>query len=330
MGKMNESGKTKKWLNVLSVICVLGCSSVYADDSIEAAGLAAIKQMAGCFLVDYNYHETESLKEGYSLDARTYDPNRSGASVKEWIQVIEKRPHEIRLQHILFATDHEAKTSFMLKHQAEDWEFQPASFYNFEAPGFWRFTKVEASGGKWLRKITHLDDGPRYQCLAEWNLKSQYPSWTCKNYAPIPGRETRDMRRKDYQTLDRDTTLILYGDSWLERQENIKVIDDGQSKVPLAKETGKNWYIRLPDSSCLEAQNWSAPRQAYWRVLMNAWDQVYSQQRDIRELSVKGPPRYAKVAEVEERSFAGLNDGTLNEESVQREILDTIASYLQP
>ena len=47
-----------------------------------------------------------------------------------------------------------------------------------------------------------------------------YPEWTCSNHAPIPGRETRDMARADYQALDRTTRIVAYGTSWLERQES--------------------------------------------------------------------------------------------------------------
>src|SRR4029450_1466450 len=39
-------------------------------------GLQAVQSMAGCYLVDYSYTEVESLKPGYTRDARVYDVNR--------------------------------------------------------------------------------------------------------------------------------------------------------------------------------------------------------------------------------------------------------------
>ena len=44
---------------------------------------------------------------------------------------------------------------------------------------------------------------------------------------------------------------VAYGTSWLERQDNVKVIDrNGAPRENLARETGKNWYVRLPDGDC--------------------------------------------------------------------------------
>ena len=45
-------------------------------------GKKAIHGLAGCFLVDYNYAETESLKRGYERDKRLYDVDKTKA-VKE-------------------------------------------------------------------------------------------------------------------------------------------------------------------------------------------------------------------------------------------------------
>ena len=74
-----------------------------ADDSQLARGKAAIKSMAGCYLVDYSYTETEGLKSGYQRDKRVYDVNKN-KSVKEWIYAEEIGENRIRLQHVLFAT----------------------------------------------------------------------------------------------------------------------------------------------------------------------------------------------------------------------------------
>ena len=106
--------------------------------------------------------------------------------------------------------------------------------------------------------MTNLDDGLRYQCAARWTEDRAYPEWSCANYAPIPGRETRDMGRSDYQTLQRGTRIVVYGaaqgGSWLERQDNVKTIHTDSGRVPLVRELGKNWYVRLPDAECAGAR----------------------------------------------------------------------------
>ncbi len=54
----------------------------------------------------------------------------------------------------------------------------------------------------------------------------------------------------------RSTRILAYGSNWLERQAYTKVIFDLATgvKTPLAKELGKTWYARLPDSDCIPAK----------------------------------------------------------------------------
>ena len=61
------------------------------------------------------------------------------------------------------------------------------------------------------------------------------------------GRETRDMGRKDYNALKRSTRVIVYKDSWLERQENIKVMEQKGVQTPLAKSS-----VRIGMCACLK------------------------------------------------------------------------------
>ena len=82
---------------------LLAASSLAAAPAFEK-GAAASRSLAGCYLVDYSYTETESLKPGYERDGRVYDVNKD-KSVKEWIYAIDTGANKIRLQHILFATD---------------------------------------------------------------------------------------------------------------------------------------------------------------------------------------------------------------------------------
>ena len=94
--------------------------------------------MAGCYLVDYSYVETESLKPGYVRDGRVYDVNRD-KSVKEWIYPETLSPRRIRLQRILFANDPagEVRAGSEIRHQTEDWEYDAPFLYEFtsRSPG---------------------------------------------------------------------------------------------------------------------------------------------------------------------------------------------------
>lgn len=284
------------------ILSLLLSVSTFANPAFDL-GANAIRGMQGCYLVDYSYAETESLKPGYERDGRVYDVNKD-KSVKEWIYAIDTGANKIRLQHILFATDLEGNLAegSQLKHTGEDWEFEAPFLYDFTGPAVWNVKPLEAGTGLWTRRITNLDDGLRYQCAAPW-VANKYPEWSCANYAPIPGRETRDMGRKDYNTLDRFTRVIAYGTNWLERQENTKVIHghDNGTRIPLAKEVGKNWYVRLPDAECAAAQTFVAENQAFWDVLRAAWDEVLVGDRPFHERTTLGPARYMKIMGMQEQ-----------------------------
>jgi hypothetical protein len=293
-------------LNTL-LLFAFSLSAAAVEPSQLERGRSALLGMAGCYLVDYSYTETESLKPGYERDKRVYDVN-NGKSVKEWIYADELGPRRLRLQHVMFATD--AKGQLIqgseLKHTGEDWEFEARFLFDFLSPAHWAARALPAGDGKWTRRVTNLDDGLRYQCAAAWSLDTGYPEWSCSGYAPIPGRETRDMGRKDYQALERSTRIVAYTNSWLERQANVKTIQDAGGKTPLAKELGKNWYVRLPDSECAPALAFLAPRRAFWDLLRESWDEVLGAGSLFTEkVPAPGQPtRYGSMLEVE-RKFTG-------------------------
>ena len=194
---------------LLLALSLVFATSAQAQKDPLALGQKALHSMAGCYLVDFSYTETDSLKAGYAVDHRVYDVNRD-KSVKEWIYIDDITPTRLRLQHVLFATelDGTLMDGSQLKHTGEDWEFQAPFLYDFTGPNTWAVKDIRSTNqGQWTRKITNLDDGLRYQCSAPWLATAAFPEWSCSNYAPIPGRETRDMARKDYDALDRTTRV---------------------------------------------------------------------------------------------------------------------------
>ena len=316
-------------LLVLVAASALGAGA--ADDPL-ARGLVAIHSMAGCYLVDYSYVEIESLQPGYARDVRVYDVNRD-KSVKEWITAEVLSPRRVRLQRILFFTDLRGtvRDSSEIKHQTEDWEDDAPFLYEFVAPRTWQVRDLKPTPGLWTRRVTNLDDGLRYQCAARWTGDTAYPEWSCSNYAPIPGRETRDMRRVDYDALERTTRIIAYGQSWLERQDNVKTIHRDGVRTRLAREVGKNWSVRLPESECEAARAFARPRQAFWRVLREVWDEVLTGAAPFIEKAPAGqPPRFVKMNEVEE-DYVGrdLSDPALSRTARAR-ILKVIEAYRGP
>lgn len=315
-----------RFFSVVIMAALTAGVAAHAEGEFEKSK-AAILKMTGCYLVDYSYSETEGLKPGYKIDSRVYDASKD-KTVRELIYAIEVSDKKIRLQHILFFTDLDGKLvkESFLKHTGEDWEYEPDNWYDFTGPRSWKPKKTEREG-KWVRRITNLDDGLRHQCVAPWKLGTGYPEWSCSSYAPIPGRESRDMGRKDYQTMERGTRLIVYGQSFLERQANVKTIHEGDKRTPLAKEVGKNWYVRAPDADCKAAVEWAQPRRAFWDLVRETWDEILDGGSDFLETQPEGkPPRFAKMYEIEESYYKILAEAGAKKKARQA-ILDVIAEY---
>jgi hypothetical protein len=322
-------------LITLLLLPIWGAAARAQGDQL-GRGWTAVKGMTGCYLVDYSYVEVQELKPGYTRDPRVYDVNRD-KSAKEWITAEVLSPTRIRLQRILFLSDlaGSVREGTQIRHQSEDWEYDARFLYDFVAPLHWQARDLRATPGLWTRRVTNLDDGLRYQCAARWSEDRAYPEWSCANYAPIPGRETRDMRRSDYQTLQRGTRIVVYGaaqgGSWLERQDNVKTIHGDSGRVPLARELGKNWYVRLPDAECAGARIFAERRRDYWTLLRETWDGILDGAGPFVERAPPGaPPRFVKMFEVEDDALArDLADPAVRQ-AVRERILAVIGEYRAP
>lgn len=315
-------------LTAIALIALITTTVQAADDQFEK-GKEAITKMQGCYLVDYSYVETESLKEGYTVDRRVYDVNKN-KSMKEWIYAEQTGRNKFRIQHILFGVTLDGKLmeGSELRHQAEDWEYNATYLYDFTQPRHWKVKDLRTNPNQWTRRITFLDDGPRYQCASQWNLNTENPEWSCSNSSPIPGRETRDMGRKDYNVLDRFTRIMVYNGSWLERQENTKVIFAADTKTPLAKELGKNWYVRLPDSECEPIQSFVKQRGDFWTLLRETWMEVLNGRKPFTEkLVTDGSSRYMDILTLEEKYIGQDLSNKETRATAKAEILDAIEKY---
>ena len=307
------------------LLFAFAANSAFAAADQLAIGRQAIQSMGGCYLVDYNYTETESLKDGYERDKRVYNAN-SDKSVKEWIYVDEISPERLRVQHVLFLEDLKGKLmeGTLMKHTGDEWRFNAPFQYQLTSPNHWQVN--QDTKGLWTRRVTNLDDGLRYACAAAFT-EDKFPSWGCEAYAPIPGRETRDMGRKDYNTLARYTRITAYNGPWLERQYNTKIIAKDGQLTPFVKEEARNWYARLPDSECSEAQAYVKQRKPFWDLTREVWDEVLDGSGNFAEqgYNPNGPTRYRGFLELDWKyKDQNLSDPKVREAAKQefRELIE--------
>jgi hypothetical protein len=176
-------------------ILVLSTQLVFADLPQH------IKNLTGCFKVDYRYYE----------DGK-YNSQILGAT--ERLDLSEK-DGIYSLQHMAFF-EGQAATHFR-----EDWK--------------------EIGLGHWEQRIYGPDGSFRYQCVGKLELNQL----TCSSDgAPKP---RRDKDRKDYDVLDRVTTLQITDKGWAQVEINKKRTNAG---TVVAKEVGWLEFVRTDEKNC--------------------------------------------------------------------------------
>lgn len=300
----------------LTLMALAMLSIAYADTEQDKQAILAT---AGCWMVDYNYHEVEKIDDEYaysqehSLDPREYhaklnknylrfieglvkhdksiDPETYQLTPKEKIFVRKNDEKGIHLQHVFFLTNSAGELAFVIKHHSEYWRPASDKAYDYCGQNTWNPICPEQGENLWTRELNALDDSPRYSCTAPWDHSQQYSSWTCSSYSPIPGREYRDMDRKDYQGLNRTHELTIYDHAWLDTQNNEKVRENEAGvRQALVREKGRNWYTRLENSQCEVLDLFlTEARLAFWDLTQSVWEQLLSEGSVITEDPSKGP-----------------------------------------
>jgi len=281
-------------------------------------------QMEGCFLTDYKFAETKILSEEYSEQEFQKNSLLYDVATVEWIGLVEDEGDRLVFQRIM-RIDMGAEQPYTFKHHAEEWTYEPSFVYDYLGGGVYspRALDEDEALGTWKRDTKALDDGIRYQCVAPWKHPSDprlKAIWSCDNYAPIPGRETRDRGRKDYQGLDRHTEIQTHDWGWIELQRNSKVREQDTGHLAIASEWGNTTYTRVDDSECTEAKAYWEKRKDFWTIARKVWSdvldgkQVYASEsvlpfraldRDGNE-QIQMRPRYEAINQVAEDFSPGF------------------------
>ncbi|WMI68729.1 DUF6607 family protein [Mangrovimonas sp. YM274] len=236
----------------------------------------AIKDMCGCYKVNFNFAETFE----YSGDS-TYVPSKTKHDRGlEWVQLVEDSKDKISMQHLLIVGPSEAP--HIVKHWRQDWEFENTDLYVYDHDNKWSYQSLPKSEvkGQWTQKVFQVDDSPRYEGTATWVHVDGKSYWENTTTAPLPRREYT--QRSDYNVTVRRNRHEITASGWIHNQDNDKLVrEEGKEDKVLAQEKGYNTYVKVVDSMCKAAQDYWNTNQAKWALVRAKWDDVFARHKDL-------------------------------------------------
>ncbi|MEO1259699.1 MAG: DUF6607 family protein [Bacteroidota bacterium] len=243
-----------------ALIILLGWS-IFAMGQTQAER-KAIKQLCGCFEVDFRYTETFTDHEDYEF----HDPY--AAHALELVILEEESPTKMVLQHVLVIND----TTF-IKHWRQDWEYQPKELFTFQGNNVWEAhrTSPKASKGQWSQEVYGVNDEPRYSGAATWFLADGKKVWENTSNAPLPRRDYS--KRSDYQIMRRTNGHIIHDWGWVHEQDNQKIVLSEDGEKVLVEEKGRNTYRRTDENRCAKAAEWWQTKKDFWTHVRADWDE---------------------------------------------------------
>ncbi len=230
----------------------------------------AIKAQSGCYKVDFNFEETEKTDPNYPISSKPY--HEWGI---EWVELDYSSENEVHLQHILVTPQGP------LKHWRQEWQRNPTQIMSFVGNNTWTTGPISKPiENLWLQKVYQVDDSPRYECAAPWNISAENSSWYCKAWSPLPRREFS--QRNDYNILDRGNFVVLNTKGWVHHQRNEKVLTTPEKTEIIAKEKGANKYEKIDDSECAAAKTYWKENKQIWHDIQATWKDIYAHHPDLK------------------------------------------------
>jgi hypothetical protein len=231
----------------------------------------AVKNLCGCFEVEFKYAETFAADTAYKFHPRYQ------ASGLEWVVAEESNPNKFVLQHLLLVDD-----SMVIKHWREDWEFEKSEWLVFNHDASWKLVTgdKEKTKGQWTQTVWEVDDAPRYQGSSKWvNSNGKY-YWENTADAPLPRREYT--KRNDYNVMQRTNRIAITDIGWVHEQDNKKIVrKDGMPDTYLAEEKGYNIYRKTADSKCKQAAAYWEKHKQFWSTVRLSWMEMLKDKSSI-------------------------------------------------
>ena len=273
-------------LNIYNLIIILLMVSPIIINAQKKQDIEAIKEMCGCFEIDFKFSETFQ----YINDSNYSKSKNYNAKALEYAKLIKDEKGHISIQHLLVMGD------YIIKHWRQDWVFQNKDLLKYDGNNNWKYiskTKQDVKG-QWTQKVFQVDDSPRYEGSATWVHADGKSYWENSSYAPLPRREYT--KRNDYNIMIRGNRHEITKDGWVHDQDNFKVVKDSESdsEVIIASEKGINTYTRVDESNCKEAIKWWDENNEKWLLVLEKWNSIYSKKDDISlRQSVENKPLFS-------------------------------------
>ena len=273
-------------LNINKLIIILLLVSPIITNAQKKQDIEAIKEMCGCFEIDFKFSETFQ----YSNDSNYSKSKNYNAKALEYAKLIKDEKGHISIQHLLVMGD------YIIKHWRQDWIFQNKDLLKYDGNNTWKYiskTKKDVKG-QWTQKVFQVDDSPRYEGSATWVHADGKSYWENSSYAPLPRREYT--KRNDYNIMIRGNRHEITEDGWVHDQDNFKVVKDSESdsELIIASEKGINSYTRVDESNCKEAIKWWDENNEKWLLVLEKWNSIYSKKDDISlRQSVENKPLFS-------------------------------------
>ena len=260
-------------LNINNFLIILILVSPIILNAQKKQDIEAIKEMCGCFEIDFKFSETFQ----FSNDSNYSKSKNYNAKALEYAMLIKDEKDHISIQHLLVMGD------YVIKHWRQDWIYQNKDFLKYDGNTNWKYmskTKKDVKG-QWTQKVFQVDDSPRYEGSATWVHVDGKSYWENSSYAPLPRREYT--KRNDYNIMIRGNRHEITKYGWLHDQNNFKVVKDleSDSEVIIASEKGWNKYTKVDESKCNEAKKWWDENNQKWSFVLNKWNSIYSKKDDI-------------------------------------------------
>ena len=256
-------------------------STAMAQSAKKLKDVEAIKNMCGCFEVEFKFHETFN----YSSDSLYMPSKTKVANALEYAHLVESTDHKLVIQHLLLVGDE--KSPYIIKHWRQDWIYENKDFLVFKGDNQWDFNKKKGNevAGTWTQKVYQVDDSPRYEGNGSWVFVDGKTYWESESNAPLPRREYT--QRSDYNITLRRNKHIITKDGWIHDQDNDKIIHEKRKDgVLLAQEKGFNTYKRVNVKRCQGAVDWWVENEKYWALVRESWSDLYSKNKNL-ELNEK-------------------------------------------